>query len=95
MCLYAKKLFFKEKDYDLCDDFNNLFKESGRKFFIYRKNDYYQNEASWLLNSIHETKGYVLSQVGVDRKHLLYTKKGHRQIGIKSTKKMKPIKNLR
>lgn len=46
------------------------------------------------MNSIHETKGYVLSQAGIDRKHLIYNKKGHKKIGIKNIRKMKGIKNL-
>jgi hypothetical protein len=30
------------------------------------------------MNSIHETSGYVLGQVGLDRQHFLYTKQGHK-----------------
>lgn len=36
------------------------------------------------MNSIHETMGYVLRQVDVDRKHMLYTRKGHKKIKVKN-----------
>lgn len=36
------------------------------------------------MNSIHETSGYILRQADLDRKHLLYHKKGHKQIKVKN-----------
>lgn len=35
------------------------------------------------MNSIHETYRYVLGQVGINRRHFLYNKKGHKEINIK------------
>ena len=89
VCLFAKRLFFQEKDYDLCDDFNSLFRESSKKFTILRKNQYKNDENSWILNTIHETKGYVLREQGIDRRHFLYSRTGHKMIKIKSLAKYK------
>ena len=33
--LYAKRLLFNEKNYDLCDNFDSLIKSSGKSYYIY------------------------------------------------------------
>lgn len=88
VCLFAKKLFFKQKDYDLCDEFGHLFCETSRKFYIFREQKGKIEGKVWLRDSIRGTGGLVLTQVGVNRFHVLYTKKGHKQMGVKSSSKM-------
>lgn len=56
---------------------------------MFRKKNYYNDERSWLLNSVHESSGCVLGEVGIDRRHFLYNKKGHKHIGVKNLKKVK------
>ena len=73
----------------MCDEFNSLFKKSEKQYMILRHPEYYKDERSWLLNSIHETINCVLIEDGVDRQHFLYTRKGHKAIQLKAQKKMK------
>ena len=41
------------------------------------------------MNCVHETRGYVLREKGIDRQHLLYTRKGHKLIKVKNLSKFR------
>jgi hypothetical protein len=84
VCLYAKKVFFTKKAYDLCDEFSSAFKETNKRYYIYRRNSELDGEPSWVLNSIHESRGYVLAEEGVNRRGVLYNNHGHKVIKLKS-----------
>ena len=36
--LYAKKLFFSQKEYDLCDNFDQLVHKGKKTYYIHRSN---------------------------------------------------------
>lgn len=42
------------------------------------------------MNSIHETTGYVMREMGIDRRNLLYNRTGHKSLKIKSCHKKLP-----
>lgn len=80
--MYVRKLLFSRKDYDLCDNFPKLVVQTKKNYYILRKAPVAQ-QRSMLSDMIRLGMGLVLVEEGLDRRHLLYNRKGHKKIQIK------------
>lgn len=61
LLLYARKLFFNQKDYDICDNFNKLVVRK-KSYYIFRFNYAIRNKKESLLQGMIRTSmGLVMS----------------------------------
>ena len=85
--LFAKKTFFNRKEYDLCDNFDNLVKKGKKSFYIIREKKGYSE--TMLMQMLKMSMGLIVCEKGLDRRSVLYNKKGHKKIQIKRVRKIK------
>lgn len=86
MFLYAKKLFFNKKAFDILDNFEKLVVKAKKTYYIYRSQE--KERDSILMDLVANSMGLVLGEKGLDRRSYLYNRQGHKRIQIKKIKKM-------
>jgi hypothetical protein len=85
--LYAKKLFFNRKAFDILDNFDQLVVRAKKSYYIYRKRE--RDEADTvLMDMVRNSMGLILAEKGMDRRSFLYNRQGHKWIQIKRVKRV-------
>jgi len=85
--LFSKKIYFNNKNYDICDNYDQLAYNTGRSFFILRAKQ--QIRDCFLGQMIADVVNMVIAEDRPDRKSILYNRKGHKAIQIKRVSRAK------
>ena len=85
--LYAKKLFFNRKAFDILDYFDQLVVKVKKSYYIYRKREREEVDA-FLMDMVRNSMGLILGEKGSDRRSLLYNRQGHKWIQIKRVRRV-------
>ena len=72
---------FSRKEYDLLDNFEKIVYRSSTSYHILRSKS--KNYDSFLLNMVANSMRFVLIRKDVDKRSVLYNRKGHKGIQIK------------